>query len=283
MTTATETELPAELDSSRSRAAGRASSSPSCWGSASPCSCRLARVFAYEQAHAGKIGAGVHVGSVDVSGLTRDAGYGQAQRCVCLARPGPADPQAARRHLHRHLRQPRSPSRRRRRGRCGPRGRPDRQSPAARDRRDPDRGPGDDDRAGRHLRPGRPQRRASARSRPPSPTPPSMPRSRPAPAGFTSTPSSDGRSLAESMPSTRQVMAALGAAGRAAPSRRSTSRPTWSRSRPGSPAPAPPRPRPPATPTSPRSCSSHETDSLDDPGRDGRLVARRDGQSRRHV
>ena len=29
-------------------------------------------VFAYEQAHAGKIGSGVHAGSVDLSGLTRD-------------------------------------------------------------------------------------------------------------------------------------------------------------------------------------------------------------------
>jgi vancomycin resistance protein YoaR len=71
MTTTTETELPATLDSAR----------PARWpriliafivGLGLALVLAAGGVFAYERAHAGKIGAGVHAGSVDLSGLTSD-------------------------------------------------------------------------------------------------------------------------------------------------------------------------------------------------------------------
>jgi vancomycin resistance protein YoaR len=71
MTTTTETELPATLESAR----------PARWpkvvvafllGIGLALLLAVGGVFAYEQAHAGKIGSGVHAGSVDLSGLTRD-------------------------------------------------------------------------------------------------------------------------------------------------------------------------------------------------------------------
>ncbi len=70
MTTTTETELPAQLESSPRRA----------WphvliafvvGLGLALLLAAGGVLAYEQAHAGKVGAGVHAGSVDLSGLTR--------------------------------------------------------------------------------------------------------------------------------------------------------------------------------------------------------------------
>ncbi len=71
MTTTTETELPATLESTR----------PARWpkillafvlGLGLALLLAVGGVFAYEQAHAGKIGQGVHAGSVDLSGLTRE-------------------------------------------------------------------------------------------------------------------------------------------------------------------------------------------------------------------
>jgi vancomycin resistance protein YoaR len=71
MTTTTDTELPATLESTR----------PARWpkvvvafllGLGLALLLAVGGVFAYEQAHAGKIGSGVHAGSVDLSGLTRD-------------------------------------------------------------------------------------------------------------------------------------------------------------------------------------------------------------------
>jgi vancomycin resistance protein YoaR len=71
MTTATETELPAQLESSHRLG----------WlrillvfvvGLGLALILAVGGVLAYEQAHAGKIGQGVHTGSVDLSGLTRD-------------------------------------------------------------------------------------------------------------------------------------------------------------------------------------------------------------------
>ena len=71
MTTTTDTELPATLESTR----------PARWpkvllafllGLGLALLLAVGGVFAYEQAHAGKIGAGVHAGSVDLSGLTRE-------------------------------------------------------------------------------------------------------------------------------------------------------------------------------------------------------------------
>ena len=49
----------------------------------------IGTVLAYEQSYAGKIAMGVSVGGVDVAGLTRDRGVGQARGGLC--RPsGPA-------------------------------------------------------------------------------------------------------------------------------------------------------------------------------------------------
>jgi len=71
MTTTTETELPATLDSPRSLRWPRVLLA-FVIGLALALAIAVGSVFAYEQAHAGKIGAGVHAGSVDLSGLTRD-------------------------------------------------------------------------------------------------------------------------------------------------------------------------------------------------------------------
>jgi vancomycin resistance protein YoaR len=71
MTTTTETELPATADSARSVRWSRVLIA-FVIGLALALALAVGSVFAYEQAHAGKIGAGVNAGSVDVSGLTRD-------------------------------------------------------------------------------------------------------------------------------------------------------------------------------------------------------------------
>ena len=71
MTTTTETELPAALDSARSRRWPRVLVA-FVLGLGLALVLAAGGVFAYEQAHAGKIGAGVHAGSVDLSGLTRE-------------------------------------------------------------------------------------------------------------------------------------------------------------------------------------------------------------------
>jgi len=71
MTTTTETELPATLDSTRSARWPRVLLA-FLVGLGLALVIAIGGVFAYEQAHAGKIGAGVHAGSVDLSGLTRD-------------------------------------------------------------------------------------------------------------------------------------------------------------------------------------------------------------------
>ncbi len=71
MTTTTETELPATLDSARSARWPRVLLAFFI-GLGLALAISVGGVFAYEQAHAGKIGAGVHAGSVDLSGLTRD-------------------------------------------------------------------------------------------------------------------------------------------------------------------------------------------------------------------
>ena len=71
MTTTTETELPATADSARSVRWSRVLLA-FVIGLALALALAVGSVFAYEQAHAGKIGAGVHAGSVDLSGLTRD-------------------------------------------------------------------------------------------------------------------------------------------------------------------------------------------------------------------
>jgi vancomycin resistance protein YoaR len=71
MTTTTETELPATLDSARSARWPRVLLA-FLIGLGLALVIAVGGVFAYEQAHAGKIGAGVHAGSVDLSGLTRE-------------------------------------------------------------------------------------------------------------------------------------------------------------------------------------------------------------------
>jgi vancomycin resistance protein YoaR len=71
MTTTTETELPATIDSARSVRWSRVLLA-FLVGLGLAILIAVGGVFAYEQAHAGKIGAGVHAGSVDVAGLTRD-------------------------------------------------------------------------------------------------------------------------------------------------------------------------------------------------------------------
>jgi vancomycin resistance protein YoaR len=71
MTTTTETELPATLDSTHSVRWSRVLLA-FLVGIGLALVIAAGAVFAYEQAHAGKIGAGVHAGSVDISGLTRD-------------------------------------------------------------------------------------------------------------------------------------------------------------------------------------------------------------------
>jgi vancomycin resistance protein YoaR len=71
MTTTTETELPAALDSARPRRWPRVLVA-FVLGLGLALVLAAGGVFAYEQAHAGKIGAGVHAGSVDLSGLTRE-------------------------------------------------------------------------------------------------------------------------------------------------------------------------------------------------------------------
>ncbi|HEY7828599.1 MAG TPA: peptidoglycan binding domain-containing protein, partial [Candidatus Limnocylindrales bacterium] len=71
MTTATETELPAQLESSR-RMGWLRILMVFVLGLGLALVLAVGGVLAYEQAHAGKIGQGVHVGSVDLSGLTRD-------------------------------------------------------------------------------------------------------------------------------------------------------------------------------------------------------------------
>ena len=70
MTTTTETELPAALDSARPRQWPRVVVA-FLVGLGLALALAAGGVFAYEQAHAGKIGAGVHAGAVDLSGLTR--------------------------------------------------------------------------------------------------------------------------------------------------------------------------------------------------------------------
>ena len=71
MTTTTETELPATLESARPRRWPRVLFA-FIIGLALALALAVGSVFAYEQAHVGKIGSGVHAGSVDLSGLTRD-------------------------------------------------------------------------------------------------------------------------------------------------------------------------------------------------------------------
>jgi vancomycin resistance protein YoaR len=71
MTTTTETELPATLDSTRHTRWPRVLLAFFI-GLGLALLIAAGGVFAYEQAHAGKIGAGVHAGTVDLSGLTRD-------------------------------------------------------------------------------------------------------------------------------------------------------------------------------------------------------------------
>jgi vancomycin resistance protein YoaR len=71
MTTATESELPIESVSNR-RIGWMRVLAMFLLGLALAIVVSVGAVLAYEQAHAGKIGAGVHVGPVDVSGLTRD-------------------------------------------------------------------------------------------------------------------------------------------------------------------------------------------------------------------
>jgi len=71
MTTTTETELPASLESTRSARWPRVVLA-FLIGIGLALVLAAGGVFAYEQAHAGKVGAGVHVGTVDLSGLTRD-------------------------------------------------------------------------------------------------------------------------------------------------------------------------------------------------------------------
>ena len=71
MTTATESELPVEVVSSH-RIGWTRVLAMFLLGLALALVISVGAVLAYEQAHAGKIGSGVHVGSVDVSGLTRD-------------------------------------------------------------------------------------------------------------------------------------------------------------------------------------------------------------------
>ncbi|HLY13329.1 MAG TPA: VanW family protein [Candidatus Limnocylindrales bacterium] len=71
MTTTTETELPLTLDSARSVRWSRVLLG-FLVGIGLALLVAVGGVLAYEQAHAGKIGAGVHAGSVDVAGLTRD-------------------------------------------------------------------------------------------------------------------------------------------------------------------------------------------------------------------
>ncbi len=93
MTTTTETELPAVLDSSR-RVSWPRVLIAFLIGLTVALVLAGAALFAYERAHLGKIGAGVHAGSVDLSGLTRDqaaarltaayAGFSQGQLSIVL-------------------------------------------------------------------------------------------------------------------------------------------------------------------------------------------------------
>ncbi len=71
MTTTTETEVPAALESANPRRWPRVLIA-FVVGLGLALVLAGGGVFAYEQAHAGKIGAGVHAGSVDLSGLTRE-------------------------------------------------------------------------------------------------------------------------------------------------------------------------------------------------------------------
>jgi vancomycin resistance protein YoaR len=70
VTSTTETELPAALDSGRPRRWPRVLVA-FLVGLGLALALAAGGVLAYEQAHAGRIGAGVHAGSVDLSGLTR--------------------------------------------------------------------------------------------------------------------------------------------------------------------------------------------------------------------
>jgi vancomycin resistance protein YoaR len=71
VTSTTETELPAALDSGRPRRWPRVLVA-FLVGLGLALALAAGGVLAYEQAHAGRIGAGVHAGSVDLSGLTRE-------------------------------------------------------------------------------------------------------------------------------------------------------------------------------------------------------------------
>ena len=71
MTTTTETDIPATLSLDRPRRWPRVLFA-FIIGLALALAVSVGGVLAYEQAHTGKIGAGVHAGSVDLSGLTRD-------------------------------------------------------------------------------------------------------------------------------------------------------------------------------------------------------------------
>ena len=71
MTTTTETEVPATLSLDRPRRWPRVLIA-FVIGLGLALALSVGGVLAYEQAHAGKIGSGVHAGSVDLSGLTRD-------------------------------------------------------------------------------------------------------------------------------------------------------------------------------------------------------------------
>lgn len=71
MTTTTETDVPATLSLDRPRRWPRVLFA-FIIGLALALAVSVGGVLAYEQAHTGKIGAGVHAGSVDLSGLTRD-------------------------------------------------------------------------------------------------------------------------------------------------------------------------------------------------------------------
>ena len=87
MTTTTETELPATLDSTRSVRWPRVLLA-FLIGIGLALVVAAGGVFAYEQAHAGKIGAGVHAGSVDVSGLSRDQAIAKVSAAYASAGVG---------------------------------------------------------------------------------------------------------------------------------------------------------------------------------------------------
>ncbi len=76
MTTTTETELPATLELARPRRWPRVIIA-FLIGLGLAIGLALGSVVAYEQAHLGKIGSGVHAGPVDLSGLTRDQAIAQ--------------------------------------------------------------------------------------------------------------------------------------------------------------------------------------------------------------